>query len=61
MSIPERKLELIMAGAFSIEGRPRLLLDCRGVSANTTGRRARFWVFLRDLHDLNKLHLISFC
>lgn len=30
--LPERRLEALLSGGFSRDGRPRLLLDCRGVS-----------------------------
>ena len=30
-NLPERRLELLLAGAFAADGRARLLLDCRGL------------------------------
>jgi glycosyltransferase involved in cell wall biosynthesis len=30
-NLPERRLELVLAGAFAADGRARLLLDCRGL------------------------------
>jgi glycosyltransferase involved in cell wall biosynthesis len=52
--IPERKLEIIMAGAFSIEGRPRLLLDCRGVSAKHNGTARAVLGFLEGFVRLKQ-------
>src|SRR5271166_3123718 len=53
-SIPERKLETIMAGAFSIQGRPRLLLDCRGVSATHNGTARAVLGFLEGFAQLKR-------
>jgi len=36
-NMPERKLEVMLAGAYSSQGHPRLLLDCRGVLPTHNG------------------------
>ena len=53
-SMPERKLEALLSGAFSPTGRRRLLLDCRGVSALHNGTAQAVIGFLHGFSQLNQ-------
>ncbi|WP_246564668.1 glycosyltransferase [Ancylobacter sonchi] len=50
--MPERRLELLLSTAFSPEGRPRLLLDCRGMPPSFNGTAACVLGFLRGFQQL---------
>ena len=52
-NMPEQRYEAILAGAFSNEGRPRLLLDCRGVSPMQNGTALSVLGFLRGFAEID--------
>ncbi len=53
-NMPERKLEVVLAGAFSSQGRRRLLLDCRGLTATHNGTAGAVLGFLDGFAKLKQ-------
>lgn len=52
--MPERQLEIILAGAFTPAGKPRLLIDCRGMPPYFNGTAASVLGFLQGFEALSE-------
>jgi hypothetical protein len=51
--LPQRRFEEILSGSFSADGRPRLLIDCRGMQPGHNGTAHSMLGYLKGLEELS--------
>jgi glycosyltransferase involved in cell wall biosynthesis len=51
--LPQRRFEEILSGSFSADGRPRLLIDCRGMQPGHNGTAHSMLGYLKGLQELS--------
>lgn len=52
LHMPERRLEILLSTAFTDDGRPRILLDCRGMQPSVNGTAVSILGFLKGIQEL---------